>query len=64
VNAQGRIERPSGEDDDAEEETDEEEARDRIGFDRLRAVSDALNKVHMGLLFCIVILALSCYTTN
>lgn len=38
VNAQGRIERPSG-NEDAEEETDEEEGRERIGFDRLRSVS-------------------------
>lgn len=36
VNAQGRIERPSG-NEDAEEETDEEEGRERIGFDRLRS---------------------------
>lgn len=40
VNAQGRIEGPSSEDDDADEETDEEEARGRLGFDRLRSVSE------------------------
>lgn len=36
INSQGRIERLPGAHDDAEEETDEEENRERIGFDRLR----------------------------
>jgi len=39
VNANGRIERSTA--DDVEEESDEEDGRERLGFDRLRTVSQA-----------------------
>ena len=43
VNASGRVERLTGseaDDDDDDDDTDEEDGRERLGFDRLRAVSE------------------------
>ena len=42
VNASGRVERSTS-DDEVEEESDEEDGRERLGFDRLRAVSKSNN---------------------